>query len=278
MFAVYSYITPILTDRAGLALAARARSRSRVWGLGMVAGSLLGGRLMDWRPVRDDARRVRGHGRRCSRCSRSPRCTRSPRSSTRVPARHALVLPTGLQMRLMDVSGDAQTLGAALNHSAFNVANALGAWLGGAVLAAGLGLTAPMLVAVGLTLAGMAIFLMALALERRGYTAPAARSPHGDAPQDVAGDVLQLGHVAALIQRGDDQVAEAAGDDRGDLQRQRAQRRVVLAGLLDQQHDLARPALVHRAARAPSPPGRSPRRLLDASAASRRARRRSLPR
>ena len=36
-----------------------------------------------------------------------------------------------LQIRLMDVAGDAQTLAAALNHSAFNAANALGAWLGG---------------------------------------------------------------------------------------------------------------------------------------------------
>jgi DHA1 family inner membrane transport protein len=36
-----------------------------------------------------------------------------------------------LQIRLMDVAGDAQTLAAALNHSRFNVANALGAWLGG---------------------------------------------------------------------------------------------------------------------------------------------------
>jgi len=69
-------------------------------------------------------------------------------------------------MRLMDVSADAQSLSAALNHSAFNAANALGAWVGGAVLAAGLGLTAPMFVAVGLTLAGMAIFTLALALER----------------------------------------------------------------------------------------------------------------
>ena len=76
---------------------------------------------------------------------------------------------TGLQMRLMDVSPDAQTLGAALNHSAFNIANALGAWLGGLVLAAGLGLTAPMWVAVGLTLAGMAVFA-----RRRE-----ARAPHG---------------------------------------------------------------------------------------------------
>jgi DHA1 family inner membrane transport protein len=71
-------------------------------------------------------------------------------------------------MRLMDVSHEAQTLGAALNHAAFNLANALGAWLGGLVLAAGLGLAAPMWVAVGLTVAGAVIFTVALALERRG--------------------------------------------------------------------------------------------------------------
>ena len=40
-----------------------------------------------------------------------------------------------LQTRLMDVAGEAQTLAAALNHSAFNVANALGPFLGGIAIA-----------------------------------------------------------------------------------------------------------------------------------------------
>ena len=48
------------------------------------------------------------------------------------------VLVVGLQMRLMQVAGDAQTIGAAMNHASLNVANALGAWLGGVVVAAGL--------------------------------------------------------------------------------------------------------------------------------------------
>ena len=80
----------------------------------------------------------------------------------------SLMLPTGLQMRLMAIAGDAQTLAAALNHSSFNLANALGAWLGGVVLAAGLGLTAPMVVAVGLSLAGLVILALSLWLERGG--------------------------------------------------------------------------------------------------------------
>jgi DHA1 family inner membrane transport protein len=43
------------------------------------------------------------------------------------------------QSRLMEIAGDAQSLAAALNHSAFNIANALGAWIGGVAISAGLG-------------------------------------------------------------------------------------------------------------------------------------------
>ena len=50
----------------------------------------------------------------------------------------------------MDVAGDAQSLAAAGNHAALNLANALGAFLGGLVIAAGLGYTAPAFVGAGL--------------------------------------------------------------------------------------------------------------------------------
>ena len=164
MFAVYSYISPILTGRTGLPLGAVPAALG-VWGLGMVAGSLVGGRLMDWRPV---ASMLGAFALMAALFALFSVTSLHPVTAiaTVFALGLGLVLPTGLQMRLMDVSADAQSLGAALNHSAFNAANALGAWLGGAVLAAGLGLTAPMFVAVGLTLAGMAIFTLALALER----------------------------------------------------------------------------------------------------------------
>jgi DHA1 family inner membrane transport protein len=165
MFAVYSYISPILTDRSGLALGAVPLVLA-VWGCGMVAGNLLAGRLMDWRP---HASMI---GAFLAMATIFGIFAFTSASPTLAPITvfflgMALILPTGLQMRLMEVAGDAQTLGAALNHSAFNIANALGAWLGGAVLAAGLGLTAPMVVAVGLALAGMVIYIVALAVERR---------------------------------------------------------------------------------------------------------------
>ena len=72
-----------------------------------------------------------------------------------------------LQTRLMDVAGDAQVLAAAAHHSAFNTANALGPWLGGLAIAAGYGLTSTGWIGAALSLAGLAVFLFSLALERR---------------------------------------------------------------------------------------------------------------
>jgi DHA1 family inner membrane transport protein len=71
-----------------------------------------------------------------------------------------------LQTRLMDVAGKAQTLAAALNHSAFNVANALGPLLGGIAIAHGYGLASTGLVGSGLALAGLAIWAVALKIQR----------------------------------------------------------------------------------------------------------------
>ena len=66
-----------------------------------------------------------------------------------------------LQTRLMDVAGDAQTLAAALNHSAFNTANAIGPLLGGMAVAAGWGWTSTGWVGVALSLGGFAVWVAA---------------------------------------------------------------------------------------------------------------------
>lgn len=76
-----------------------------------------------------------------------------------------------LQTRLMDVAADAQTLAAASNHSAFNIANALGAWLGGSVIALGWGFAATGYVGALLSAGGFAVFLASMALEKKTATA-----------------------------------------------------------------------------------------------------------
>ncbi len=77
-------------------------------------------------------------------------------------------ISTVLQTRLMDVAGDAQTLAAALNHSAFNFANAMGPWLGGLAIAHGLGWTSTGWVGCALALGGLLPWAAALLLQRQG--------------------------------------------------------------------------------------------------------------
>lgn len=76
-------------------------------------------------------------------------------------------LGTLLQMRLMDVAGDAQGLAASLNHAAFNVANSLGPYLGGFAIASGYGWASTGWVGCGLALGGLVFWVLALANERR---------------------------------------------------------------------------------------------------------------
>ena len=75
-------------------------------------------------------------------------------------------LGTVLQTRLMDVAGEAQALAAALNHSAFNTANALGPWLGGLAIAAGYGWTSTGWVGAALALAGLAVLAVSWLVDR----------------------------------------------------------------------------------------------------------------
>ncbi len=77
-------------------------------------------------------------------------------------------LVPALQTRLMDVAADAQTLAAALNHSALNLANAIGASLGGLAVAWGFGWTSTGTVGALLAVAGLIVFAISIALDRMG--------------------------------------------------------------------------------------------------------------
>ena len=76
------------------------------------------------------------------------------------------VLSPTIQTRMMDVAEDNQSIAAALNHSALNMGNALGAFLGGVAIGLGLGFLAPAWVGVLLALVGLVIAVASLRLER----------------------------------------------------------------------------------------------------------------
>lgn len=84
----------------------------------------------------------------------------------------SLALGAPIQILMIKSSKGAEMLGASVTQAAFNMGNALGAFLGGLPLAAGYGYTSPELVGVGMALAGAGIAY--LLLRRSRQTKPAA--------------------------------------------------------------------------------------------------------
>jgi MFS transporter, DHA1 family, inner membrane transport protein len=166
MFAVYSYVAPLTTEVTGL-------SRGAVpwvllaFGVGGVAGTALGGRLADVALFRSLAGALVAVAVLLALMGPAAATGPTLLAGIFLLALSASTLVVCLQLRLMEVAGEAQMLGAALNHSALNAANALGAWLGGVVIAAGLGYTAPSLVGVGLAVLGLLALLASGLLRRR---------------------------------------------------------------------------------------------------------------
>jgi MFS transporter, DHA1 family, inner membrane transport protein len=170
MFAMYSYISPTMTDLADLA----ARWMPIVlaaYGLGMVVGIVVGGRLVDWSLPRSLVGSLAAVGILLAAFTVAARDPVTASIALFLVAVAASVQVLALQVRLMDVAKQAQTLAAALNHAALNAANALGAWLGGLAIAAGWGYAAPSWVGVGLAVAGLGILTYSLALGRSRRTA-----------------------------------------------------------------------------------------------------------
>jgi DHA1 family inner membrane transport protein len=165
MFAVYSYIKPMLMEVTGLPLDAVPLELA-LFGLGMVMGNLAGARLADKSVMRTIAILLAWDAVVLGAFVLTAPHVLAVSVNVFLLGTLVAIAPA-LQIRLMDVAGDAQTLAAALNHSAFNMANALGAWLGGLAIAADLGWTSTGWVGTLLALAGAAVFAASLWQARR---------------------------------------------------------------------------------------------------------------
>ena len=166
MFAVYTYIQWTMVDVAGIDRAWMPAVLA-VYGLGMVAGNVLGGIVAD----RDLDRGLVGIAAVMTLIL----------ALFAVAAHHPVTavvglflvgttgsaLVPGLQARLMRHAGRGQTLAASLNHSALNAANALGAWLGGVVIILGLGWTSLGWVGALLAVGGLLILGVSILRQHR---------------------------------------------------------------------------------------------------------------
>ena len=164
-FCVYTFVSPISTEVAGLS-AILVPIVLVIVGLGMTVGNLVGGRAADTNVVRSiyfffglfivslAGLALTAHT---------------------VPGLFIFVFLVGvaasgispaIQTRLMDVAGDSQTLAAAANHSALNIGNSLGAYLGGLTVAAGFGYVSPVWVGLMLCVPGLALVTWSVLLQR----------------------------------------------------------------------------------------------------------------
>ncbi|MFJ4847118.1 MULTISPECIES: MFS transporter [unclassified Streptomyces] len=192
VFAAITYIAPMMTDVAGFA------DSSITWllvlfGAGMVVGNLIGGRYADraLMPMLFSALgslaavlalfTLTAHSR--------------PAAAVTIFLIGALGFATvpPLQKRVLDQASGAPTLASAVNIGAFNLGNALSAWLGGIVIAAGLGYTAPNVVGAALTGSALVLAVVSARLDRRrGGQGRAARGgvvadSHGHERPSLAG-------------------------------------------------------------------------------------------
>ncbi|MBV7472509.1 MFS transporter [Pseudoxanthomonas sp. PXM05] len=179
VFAVFTYIVPILTDEAGVA----SHSVGAVlvlFGLGATLGTLLGGRLADWKLMR------------ALMIALSTLCVFFLLFAATMHLKPFAIAGVfligfigfiggpGLQARSVQQAKDAPLLASTLNQSAFNLGNAGGAWIGASLLANGaaypwLGVAAAMVTAVGLGLTALSA-----ALEQRALRPALAACECGD--------------------------------------------------------------------------------------------------
>ncbi|MGO1534263.1 MAG: MFS transporter, partial [Halomonas sp.] len=174
MFAIFSYVMPTLTQQAGMSEALGPLVLV-IFGLGSIAGNLIGGRMADKNLMRAIPAILLWCGVIQGLFYFAANNVWTGLLFVGLVGTSMALAPS-LQTRLMDVAEDAQTMAASLNHAAFNGANALGAWLAGLAISAGFSWSSTGLVGAGLALCGLVIFAGGRWLEKRTYGAVTQRA------------------------------------------------------------------------------------------------------
>jgi len=164
-FAVYTYVAPMVTTVTGLPESSVPLVLILI-GIGMTVGNLFGG----WMADRDLKRGMLVFFAiflvGLAALFFTAQSLTGLLISLFVIAAASTALSPTIQTRLMDVAHDSQSIAAALNHSALNIANAAGAFLGGLTIAAGFGYLSPIAVGAVLCVGGIALALISFGIDR----------------------------------------------------------------------------------------------------------------
>lgn len=182
VFAAITYITPMMTHVTGYA------DGSVTWllvlfGLGMVVGNLIGGRFADRALMPMLYVSLSGLATVLALFTLTAHDKTASAVTVFLIGALGFATVPPLQKRVLDQAAGAPTLASAVNIGAFNLGNALSAWLGGLVIAAGLGYTAPNWVGAALAASAVVLAVVSSALERRTRTD--SRIVTGAAPEPV---------------------------------------------------------------------------------------------
>ncbi|MHC9236008.1 MFS transporter [Pseudooceanicola sp. 502str34] len=169
-FAVYTYFTLTAMEVTHVPEAV-VPGLLMIFGLGMTVGTI----LLGWAADRNQTLSIYGiMGANVLALLCYPMATGAGWSMALVGFCIGMTSSTGtaIQARLMDVAGDAQELAAALNHSAFNTANAIGPAVAAAALTLGWGLPATGYAGALLTAIGIVLFTITVLDAKRNGTGP----------------------------------------------------------------------------------------------------------
>lgn len=182
-FSFYTYINPVLTDVSGYTPTVVTLLLA-LFGVGMTVGTAIGGRLADIAPMRTLYAflsllavvlllfTVTAHN-----------MVLAAVTVFLIGAAGFAAIPS-IQARILDEAKEAPALGSASIQSTFNIANSLGAYLGGSVIAGGFGLLAPSVVGAALAVIGVGFALLSGWLDRRPDSTPQVVASHRAAHSD----------------------------------------------------------------------------------------------
>jgi Arabinose efflux permease len=180
LFALYTYIAPIVTDVTRLP-ASTVPLVLVACGLGMTIGNVVGGWMADRSVPRTMLTFFAVLIAALMCVALFGQAIAALAIGVFLVGGASSAISPAIQTRLMDVAHDSQSIAAALNHSALNIGNALGAYLGGVAIAAGFGYLAPVWVGVVLSAFGLVLacttFAIDIARRRRGIPLNSAAIP-----------------------------------------------------------------------------------------------------
>ncbi|MCQ6268974.1 MFS transporter [Pseudarthrobacter sp. R1] len=194
MFGAFTYIAYTLTEVSGFA-STTVPWLLIIFGVGLFAGNTLGGRAADRNVDRTLLVVLAALSAILVVFALTAANQAVTVASLVLMGGFGFATVPGLQMRVMKYASTAPTLASGANIGAFNVGNALGAWLGGVTITAGLGYTSPIWAGAGITLAGLVVMALAAAKARRSGVVAGGLGNAADSPADPAKPAVREVHA-----------------------------------------------------------------------------------